>query len=137
MRQGSKSEAVYFPPAGNIASDADVAPLPVDDHRGIVTFTDRFRYLGSILTSSLTDEAEVDVGARIASAGAAFAQLPRSVFRADFGNRSVPLLSKGRIYTSLVLGIILYGCESWVLTTVLRNKLARHSTIGVCGRCAV
>ena len=33
------------------------------------------------------------------------------------------MLSKGRIYTSLVLGILLYGCESWVLTTVLRNKL--------------
>ena len=135
VRQGSKSEAVYFPPAGTIASDADVAPLPVDDHRGIVTFTDRFRYLGSILTSSLTDE--VDVGARIASAGAALAQLTRSVFRADFGNRSVPLLSKGRIYTSLVLGILLYGCESWVLTTVLRNKLKAFHNRCVRAMCGV
>ena len=29
-------------------ADDDIAPLRVDDHCGIVTFTQRFRYLGSI-----------------------------------------------------------------------------------------
>jgi len=69
----SKTEAVYFPPPGVLPTDDDISPLRVDDHRGIVTFTDRFRYLGSILSSSLTDDAEV--GHRIAAAGAVFAQL--------------------------------------------------------------
>ena len=90
--------------------------MGIDDHRGIVTFTDRFRYLGSILTSTLTDD--VEVAQRIAVAGVAFAQLKQSVFRVDFGNRALPDRSKGRIYYSLVLGILLYGCESWLLTTV-------------------
>ena len=46
----SKMEAVHFPPHPSCSSpsDDDIAPLRVDDHCGIVTFTQRFRYLGSI-----------------------------------------------------------------------------------------
>ena len=56
----SKTEAVYFPPHHSCSpSDDDIAPLRVDDHCGIVTFTHRFRYLGSILDGSLSDEPEV------------------------------------------------------------------------------
>jgi Reverse transcriptase (RNA-dependent DNA polymerase) len=136
----SKTEATYFPPPGIKPSNEDVAPLQIDDHRGIVTFTDRFRYLGSILTSTLTDDMEV--AQRIAAAAVAFAQLKQSVFRADFGNRALPDRSKGRIYYSLVLGILLYGCESWLLTTPLLSKLKafHHRCVrAMCGvsRCDV
>ncbi len=131
----SKTEAVYFPPSGTEPTDDDVAPLRVDDDRGIITFTNRFRYLGSILTSSLTDDAEV--AHRIAAAGAAFAQLLQSVFRVDFGNRALPDKSKGRIYKSIVLGILLYGCESWLLTTPLLNKVIAFNNRCVRKMCGV
>ena len=101
----------------------------------MVTFTDRFRYLGSILTPSLTDDAEVSH--RVAAASAQFATLMRSVFRVDFGNRALPLRSKGRLYYSLVLGVLLYGCESWVMSNVLRNKLSAFHNRCVRAMCGV
>ena len=84
----------------------------------------------------------MEVAQRIAAAGVAFAQLKQSVFRVDFGNRALPDRSKGRIYYSLVLGILLYGCESWLLTTPLLNKLKafHHRCVrAMCGvsRCDV
>ena len=38
--------------------------------------------------------------------------LTRSVFRVDFGNRPLPLRSKGRLYYSLVLQILLCQAKS-------------------------
>ena len=131
----SKTEAVYFPPPGVLPTDDDISPLRVDDHRGIVTFTDRFRYLGSILCSSLTDDAEV--GHRIAAAGAVFAQLQQRVFRTDFGNRQLPQRTKGKFYSSFVLSILLYGCESWLLTTPLLNELKTFHHRCVRAKCGV
>ena len=62
------------------------------------------------------------------------------MFNTDLGNNNSPLPSRtrGKIYNSLVLmGILLYGCESWVLTEMLRAKRnSRRSTIGVCVPCA-
>lgn len=131
----SKTEAMFFPAAGTTPTDDDLAPLRVDDHYGIVTFTHRFRYLGSVLTSSLTDDEEV--ARRIAAAGAQFGMLTRSVFRVDFGNRPLPLRSKGRLYYSLVLQILLYGCESWLLTTALKDKLKAFHHRCVRSMCGV
>ena len=57
------------------------------------------------------------------SAAAAFGTLRKWVFGQNFGSKSLPFASKGKVYQSLVLGILLYGCESWVLTAHLRQKL--------------
>lgn len=122
IKTKSKTEAVYFPPHPLCSpTDDDIAPLHVDDSGSIVTFTDRFRYLGSILDSSLSDEREVVH--RIQAATAAFAQLKQTVFNTDLGNKPLPARIRGRIYNSLVLGVLLYGCESWVLDEKLRAKL--------------
>jgi hypothetical protein len=44
--------------------------------------------------------------------------------RQRFGSRSLPLLSKGKLYSSaLVLNLLLYGCEEWVLTVPLHQRL--------------
>ena len=117
----SKTEAMFYPAAGYTPTDNDTLPLCVDDHHGIVTFTDQFRYLGAIISSSLTDDAEITN--RIRSAAAAFGSLQRWVFGQSFGSKSLPLSSKGKLYGSLVLGILLYGCESWVLTQPLLQRL--------------
>ena len=41
----------------------------------------------------------------------------------DIDLSKLPDRSKGRIYSSIVLGILLYGCESWLLSTPLMKKL--------------
>ena len=45
------------------------------------------------------------------------------MFNTDLGNSPLPSRTRGKIYNSLVLGILLYGCESWVLTEMLRATL--------------
>jgi hypothetical protein len=117
----SKTEATFYPPDGYSPTTNDTLFLKIDDALGIVTFTERFRYLGVILSSSLTDDAEIEQ--RIRAAAAAFGCLRRYVFDKNFGSTSLPLASKGKLYRCLVLGILLYGCESWVLTAELRQKL--------------
>jgi hypothetical protein len=37
------------------------------------------------------------------------------------GSRSLPLVSKGKLYSTLVLNLLLYGCENWVRTAPLRQ----------------
>jgi exonuclease III len=117
----SKTEAMFYPPDGYSPTTNDTLFLKIDDALGIVTFTDRFRYLGSTFSSSLTDDDEIEH--RIRSAAAAFGCLRRYVFNQNFGSTSLPLASKGKLYRCLVLGILLYGCESWVLTSKLRQRL--------------
>jgi hypothetical protein len=117
----SKTEATFYPPDGYSPTTNDTLFLKIDDALGIVTFTDRFRYLGTTLSSSLTDDDEIEH--RIRSAASAFGCLRSYVFNKNFGSKSLPLASKGKLYRCLVLGILLYGCESWVLTAKLRHKL--------------
>ena len=116
-RAGSKSktEAMYFPPPRSSYEDANTLPLEVDG--GLVTFTRAFKYLGSIISSNLDDSAEVD--SRIKSASAAFASLRSQLF----GCKNVKLAHKKGAYEGLVLGLLLYGSESWSLTQELRRRL--------------
>jgi hypothetical protein len=45
------------------------------------------------------------------------------VFDQSFGSRSLPLVSKGKLHSTLVLNLLLYGCKNWVLTAPLRQWL--------------
>ena len=77
-------------------------------------------YLGSIIHCSLSDSH--DVANRIRKASAAFGALQETIF----GTKYVPLQAKAALYSSGVLSVLLYGCESWCLTqkgmlTPLRN----------------
>jgi hypothetical protein len=87
----------------------------------IVTFTQQFLYLGVISSFTLSDDDEI--AQRPRSAAAAFGCLRKWVFGQSFGSRSLPLVSKGTLYSSLVLNLLLYGCETWVLTASLRQRL--------------
>jgi hypothetical protein len=117
----SKTEAVFYPQAGYTPTPNDTLPLQIDDAFGIVTFTQQFRYLGAISSSSLSDDDEI--AQRLRSAAAAFGCLRKWVFGQSFGSRSLPLVSKGKLYSTLVLNLLLYGCENWVLTAPLRQRL--------------
>jgi len=71
--------------------------------------TDKFCYLGSILSSdALVDE---DISARLAKASQAFGRLSKRLWD-DHGIR---LDTKISVYVAAILPILLYGCESWTL----------------------
>jgi hypothetical protein len=76
-----------------------------------------FKYLGSWNTTDGSDEA--DVIANIKSAGGAFGALGKAVFRAT----TVSMGAKRVVYNGLVLSILLFGSESWVLTEKLLRLL--------------
>ncbi len=95
-------------------------PLKVDG--GVVPFTQAFEHLGSLVTNNLDDSAEVDDSMR--SAPAALASLRVQLF----GCKVVKSANKndasaGAYYVNLVLGLLLYGSESWSLTQELRRRL--------------
>ncbi len=62
---------MYFPHPKSLYQDTNTLPLEVDG--GLTALAKAFKYLGSLVSISLDDSAEVD--ARIKSASAAFVQL--------------------------------------------------------------
>ena len=104
----SKTEALYVPHAGEAYDDADTSDLLVDG--GSISFTKCFKYLGSSVNSSLNDDAEILL--RIKAAVGAFARLRKMVFE----SKKVPYPCKKLVYEGIVLSVLLYGCEAWVLS---------------------
>jgi hypothetical protein len=49
----SKTEAVLFPPPGTEATPEDVAQFGVENEQGYITFTEKFKYLGSLFNTDL------------------------------------------------------------------------------------
>jgi hypothetical protein len=72
-----KTEAMYFPPPRVDYSNADTFRFDICNADcstvGFVDFTKEFKYLGSIIDSSLTSDADVDM--RIKAATSAFCAL--------------------------------------------------------------
>jgi hypothetical protein len=93
------------------ATAPDGYTLNVDDNHFEVV--EDFKYLGSYIGST-----EKDVKNRIGLAWAAFAKL-KSILTSS--KTKVPL--KMRLFDAACVSILLYGCESWLLSTELTNKL--------------
>jgi len=77
---------------------------------------DQFKYLGSTQTKDGTSVKEVKI--RLAQAHAAMTRL--SVL---WRNKAISFPTKIKLYKSLVLSVLLYGCESWTLTTDLERRI--------------
>jgi len=105
----------------------NVAPNHVDG--GLVHFTDRFVYLGSIISSDLADDAE---WARIAAAAGAFGCLHARIF----GEPLVDLRAKSAAYQALILNLLFYGSECWALSSHMLKRLRsfhRRCVRTMCG----
>lgn len=112
----SKTVAVFFP-ANNEAGDTEsVSFLDENGETCTVHFEDKIKYLGSYLSSAGTSD--VDVEARILKGSQAFGALSKRITR----NKEMDSL-KGKIYITLVLNVVLYGCECWTMKQTLLNKL--------------
>ena len=66
-----------------------------------ITFTEKLTYLGSVITSSLQDDE--DVNNRISKASRAFGALRHNFF----ANSYIPLTLKRSLYLSIVVNLLL------------------------------
>ena len=95
----------------------DLAPLELDG--GVVEVVEQFKYLGSLVEACGGVVGEVSC--RIAQASRAFGSLRDSVFNAP----DLTMETKRMVYRSVVLGVLLYGAETWAPTQELVGKLDR------------
>ena len=77
---------------------------------------DTFKYLGATLSKDGGSTKEIKT--RIALATAAMARLSR-IWR----GKTISFSTKFRLYKSLVVSILLYGCESWTLLADTEKRL--------------
>ena len=82
---------------------------------------DKFKYLGAYLTTDGTSTTEVKV--RLATATSAMTRLTRI-----WKSNDISFRVKHRLYKSLVVSILLYGCEAWTLTAQYEKKIAAFET---------
>ena len=111
---------MYYPTSMESYEDGDTTMLTVFGLRGedlgFVSFTKEFKYLGSIVHSSLTSDADVDK--RIRSAAAAFGALWSVLC-----NFALEGTLRGKVHSVPVLTALLYGSEVWCLREDLLAKL--------------
>ncbi|KAJ8019050.1 hypothetical protein HOLleu_42612 [Holothuria leucospilota] len=87
-------------------------PLPtiaINDSR-LVT-VDNFRYLGSLISSNVNLDAEIN--ARIGRAATVMSKLRKRVWE----NKHLTLNTKMKVYQACVLSTLLYGSETWATDT--------------------
>ena len=105
----SKTECMFFPRPREPADGADQSDITVTDDSGFISFVKKFRYLGSHIGQNL--DSCIDIETRLEKANQAFGSLRKHTF----ANKDVKPETKARLYVALVLGVLLYGCESWFL----------------------
>ncbi len=85
-----------------------------------------FTYLGSVVQNSGGSDHEVF--RRIGLAHAVMNSLDTSIWRCRYLSRR----TKIRIFTSLVLPVLLYGCETWTLTGGLERRIEAFGNTCPC-----
>ena len=103
--------------------DAAVLSVPVCGKD--VEVTERFTYLGSDIHVSAGCEPEVN--RRLGRAWGVMDSLDHGVWHCRYLCRR----TKVRVFRSLVLPVLLYGCETWTLTRDLRQRLNSFGTRSV------
>ena len=95
--------------------EEDLRPLTI---RGkTIEVVSDFRYLGALVEAH--GEVLMDVEDRIGRASRAFGALCRPVFR----DSNLSLRTKRMVYRAVVLGVLLYGAETWVNKSTATRKL--------------
>ena len=121
-RKESKSEVLfcaaprscYSDPATYDGTDLSDVLMP----GGLfVNIVDLFKYLGSLVSRNGSDAPDVD--ARISSASKAFGALSSCLFRST----AVTTAAKVTVYEGEILSILLYGCEAWLITERIMQRL--------------
>ena len=77
---------------------------------------DIFKYLVAILTKDGKSQNEIKI--RLAIANSALVNLSTI-----WNSRSISLRTKIYLYKSLIISILLYGCETWTLNETLEERI--------------
>jgi hypothetical protein len=124
-----KTVAMYFgQPVVNLREFLpDDAIPPIEMGGGEAPVVPEFKHLGSVLSENFDDS--VTIMARIRLARIAFTNLnlqkAAAIFKFGTTGRRVALESKKITYESLVLSLLLYGSECWVVTAENMRLLQR------------
>ena len=82
---------------------------------------DAFKYLGATLTKDGRSTTEIKI--RMATATSAMAKLSKI-----WKSKEISFPTKMKLYKSLVLSILLYGCESWTMTAETTKRIQTFET---------
>ena len=94
----------------------NLAPLELDG--GVVEVVEQFKYLGSLVHGGVVD---VKLAVELFKHLGVFGSLHDSVFTAS----DLTMEIKRIVYQSVVLGVLLYGAETWAFSQNLVGKLDR------------
>ena len=100
--------------------DAAILSVPICGED--VEVTERFTYLGSDIYVSAG--CKPDINRRLGNAWGVMDSLDHGVWRCRYMCR----MTKVRVFMSLVLSVLLYGCETWTLARDLRRRLHSFGT---------
>jgi hypothetical protein len=118
----SKTEAMFFPDslkkAKALTASGTLPPDLILPNNQQVQFTHCFKYLGSLISTELNENAEIKT--RINKAKATMGRTKHF-----FSNKDVDIRTKFSVYNAFVINTALWGCESWNLST--RNKALLES----------
>ena len=109
----SKTEFMFVKAREQEVDGRENERFAVED--GFVSSTRSFRYLGTIVDSGLDDT--VDAIHRTKAAAKVFGAMSSSIFRERHINPEL----KGATFKAFVLGILLYGAETWSLTAKIQR----------------
>ena len=90
----SKTEVLFIPRRNDTSNSTDLSPIILSNGTQI-TFTTQFTYLGSVITSTLSDD--IDINQRISKANQAFGSLRSLIFCNPF----IPLKIKRYFYIAI------------------------------------
>ena len=112
----SKTVAFYCPGCSQQYYDENSAKVVLRDG-SFIHYVKHFQYLGSFFSTTLTDD--LDIEKRIAKASAAFAALDKSIF----SKLQISYTAKRAAYVAVVMSILLYGSETWAISSVMMERL--------------
>eukprot|EP00978_Attheya_sp_CCMP212_P027760 scaffold93832_cov47-Attheya_sp.AAC.1 len=101
--KASKTECMYFPAFEKKYQESNTENIDVGD--GYVSFTKKFKYLGSLITSELNDAMDVDT--RISQANKAMGAL-----RDYFKCKQMSLKAKRMIYLAIPINLVFYEVQN-------------------------
>lgn len=126
----SKSVAIFFPAAGDPRETGDLSPVVLLDGAN-VPIVESFCYLGFDLHWKLSDDFAVE--SRISKANRCFGAIRKYLF----SQRGASLQTKRSSYISIVLQVLLFGCENWALSEGALRKLRSFHNRCIRSMCRV
>ena len=115
-KKESKTVAMFLPGYTRMYGDGDTSKLVFDDG-SFVHFEKEFKYLGSYIHYKLCDD--LDIEKRIETASKMFGALCECIF----SKIQVSYQAKRTAFVSIIIPTLLYGAETWAISSGSLRKL--------------